>query len=103
MKIAYLCTDLGIPVLGSKGASIHIREFSGALVELGHEVQIYTAVGSDPRAPVAAQNGTRAPLTVLAPSVGTADAAIRAASALARLGGRNAARHLRSELRHLLA
>ena len=38
MRIAYLCTDLGVPVCGSKGASIHVRELSGALKALGHEV-----------------------------------------------------------------
>jgi glycosyltransferase involved in cell wall biosynthesis len=38
MRIAYLCTDLGVPVCGNKGASIHVRELSGALQALGHEV-----------------------------------------------------------------
>ncbi len=33
MKIAYICVDTGIPVLGNKGASVHIREFSDSLVE----------------------------------------------------------------------
>lgn len=38
MKIAYLCADPGIPVLGNKGASVHVREFTDALVSLGHDV-----------------------------------------------------------------
>ena len=38
MRIAYLCTDLGVPVYGRKGASIHVRELSRALQALGHEV-----------------------------------------------------------------
>jgi hypothetical protein len=33
VKIAYICVDTGIPVLGNKGASVHIRKFTNALVE----------------------------------------------------------------------
>jgi glycosyltransferase involved in cell wall biosynthesis len=40
MKIAYLCTDFGVPVYGNKGASIHVRELSQALRSLGHDVVI---------------------------------------------------------------
>jgi glycosyltransferase involved in cell wall biosynthesis len=40
MKIAYLCTDFGVPVYGNKGASIHVRELTRALQELGHEVVV---------------------------------------------------------------
>jgi glycosyltransferase involved in cell wall biosynthesis len=40
MRIAYLCTDLGVPVFGNKGASIHVRELSRALQALGHEVVV---------------------------------------------------------------
>ena len=40
MKIAYLCTDFGVPVFGNKGASIHVRELTRALRGLGHEVVI---------------------------------------------------------------
>jgi len=43
MKIAYLCADRGIPVLGDKGASVHVREFVSALVRLGHEVTLLCA------------------------------------------------------------
>ena len=42
MRIAYLSADYGIPVYGNKGASIHVRELSGALQCAGHEVRIYT-------------------------------------------------------------
>ncbi|NOZ64695.1 MAG: glycosyltransferase family 4 protein [Caldiserica bacterium] len=42
MRIAYLSTDTGIPVLGNKGASVHIREVCLALQELGNEVFIIT-------------------------------------------------------------
>jgi glycosyltransferase involved in cell wall biosynthesis len=40
MRLAYLCSDLGVPVYGNKGASVHVRELSRALQELGHEVLI---------------------------------------------------------------
>ena len=30
MKIAYICTDIGVPVLGNKGASVHVRELTDA-------------------------------------------------------------------------
>lgn len=40
MKILYLCPDLGIPVLGRKGASVHVRELIGALHRAGHRVTL---------------------------------------------------------------
>ena len=38
MKILYLCADLGIPVLGRKGASVHVRELVAAFGRAGHRV-----------------------------------------------------------------
>jgi glycosyltransferase involved in cell wall biosynthesis len=43
MRIAYLCSDPGVPVYGNKGASIHLRELSSALQRTGHEVSIIAA------------------------------------------------------------
>ena len=40
MKILYLCPDLGIPVLGRKGASVHVRELIGAFACAGHHVTL---------------------------------------------------------------
>lgn len=40
MRILYLCSDLGIPVLGSKGASLHVRALTSALAALGHQVAV---------------------------------------------------------------
>ncbi|MBA2519582.1 MAG: glycosyltransferase [Chloroflexia bacterium] len=51
MRLAYLCTDFGIPVHGSKGASIHVRELSRALRALGHEVEIFAARAGGPAPP----------------------------------------------------
>src|SRR5439155_7697902 len=38
MKILYLCSDLGIPVLGRKGASVHVRGLVAAFVRAWHFV-----------------------------------------------------------------
>ena len=38
MKILYLCPDLGIPVLGRKGAAVHVREMAAAFGRAGHSV-----------------------------------------------------------------
>ena len=43
MKICYLCSDLGIALDGTKGASAHIRGFVRALKRLGHEVVVVTS------------------------------------------------------------
>jgi glycosyltransferase involved in cell wall biosynthesis len=40
MKIAYICSDADIQILGHHGCSVHIREFTGALVDAGHDVFI---------------------------------------------------------------
>src|SRR5690349_17791786 len=40
MKILYLCADAGIPVLGRKGASVHVRELIGAFARAGHQVTL---------------------------------------------------------------
>ncbi|MDO5092552.1 MAG: glycosyltransferase family 4 protein [Propionibacteriaceae bacterium] len=43
MRIAYVCVDPGIPVFGTKGASVHVQEVVRELLALGHEVTVYTA------------------------------------------------------------
>lgn len=43
MRIAYLNADHGIPVLGDKGASVHVREFVTALRDAGHDVVVLCA------------------------------------------------------------
>jgi len=42
MKILYLCQDLGIPVLGRKGASVHVRAMARALADAGHGLLLVT-------------------------------------------------------------
>lgn len=45
MKLLYLCSDLGIPLDGHKGASAHIRGFVSALRELGIDTQVLSPNG----------------------------------------------------------
>ena len=40
MKILYVCADAGIPVLGRKGASVHVRELIAAFARGGHRVTL---------------------------------------------------------------
>ncbi|MFP4381467.1 MAG: glycosyltransferase family 4 protein [Candidatus Sumerlaeia bacterium] len=48
MRILYLCCDLGIPILGRRGCSTHVRETCRALQEKGHEVTILCSMkGND--------------------------------------------------------
>lgn len=41
MRIAYVCADPGIPVFGTKGASVHIQDVVRELVRRGHQVEIH--------------------------------------------------------------
>ena len=51
MKILYLNPDRGIPVLGAKGASVHVREFVTTLARQGHEVTVVCATLGEGNAP----------------------------------------------------
>ncbi|WP_221584204.1 glycosyltransferase family 4 protein [Microbacterium sp. G2-8] len=41
MRIAYVCADPGIPVFGTKGASVHVQEVVGVLLASGHDVDLF--------------------------------------------------------------
>lgn len=48
MRIAYVTVDPGIPVFGTKGASVHIQEVVRELLRRGHDVTVHTTrAGSD--------------------------------------------------------
>ena len=48
MHIAYVCLDPGIPVFGTKGASVHIQEVVREYRRRGHDVTVYaTRRGND--------------------------------------------------------
>lgn len=40
MRIAYLCTDPGVPAFGRKGASVHVQAVLRAMRAAGHEVEL---------------------------------------------------------------
>ncbi len=40
MRVAYVCTDPGVPIFGRKGGSIHVREVVRAMLAQGAEVEI---------------------------------------------------------------
>jgi glycosyltransferase involved in cell wall biosynthesis len=40
MNVLYVCADRGIPVLGNKGASVHVRSLAAAMHHLGHRVTL---------------------------------------------------------------
>ncbi len=67
MKILYLNADRGIPVLGDKGASVHVREFVTALASAGHEVVLVCASLGEGNAPPPGQ------LLMLAPEASDAE------------------------------
>jgi glycosyltransferase involved in cell wall biosynthesis len=43
VKIGYLCSDGDVQLYGHEGCSVHIREFTNALIENGHDVFIVCA------------------------------------------------------------
>jgi glycosyltransferase involved in cell wall biosynthesis len=40
LNVLYVCADRGIPLLGHKGASVHVRSITSALQRGGHDVSI---------------------------------------------------------------
>lgn len=55
MRIAYLSADYGIPVLGGKGASIHVQALIDAFDQLGHEVHLLCACLGSEQNPIRAR------------------------------------------------
>ena len=63
MRLLYLSTDPGVPVLGHKGASVHVRAMTAALVEAGVEMTV-----ASPRVAFEGERlGARAALRELSP------------------------------------
>lgn len=56
MNVLYMCADRGIPLLGGKGASVHLRSLTSAMSELGHRVTVVTrSVGEGNEPPAVAR------------------------------------------------
>ena len=43
MRIVYVCADPGVPLLGGKGASVHLRAITSTLARRGHQVAVACA------------------------------------------------------------
>lgn len=41
LRIAYVCADPGVPVFGTKGASVHVQEIIRAFLRIGHHVTLF--------------------------------------------------------------
>lgn len=49
MRIAYVCSDPGVPVFGTKGCSVHAQGVLGAFARAGARVELFAArLGGDP-------------------------------------------------------
>src|SRR5947207_2003048 len=47
-RIAYVSADLGVPIFGRKGCSIHAQEILGALLHRGAEVALFSTRAERP-------------------------------------------------------
>ncbi|MFC0674735.1 glycosyltransferase [Brachybacterium hainanense] len=71
-RVAVVCTDAGIPVFGSKGASVHLQSVLQVLVDAGHDVHVIT-----PRpGPLSGELAGRCTVHLL-PEIGSGEAAVR--------------------------
>ena len=53
MRIAYVCSDPGIPIFGCKGASIHAQAVLQVLHRQGHEIHLVSPrPGGEPLIPL---------------------------------------------------
>ncbi|WP_416192583.1 glycosyltransferase family 4 protein [Neisseria sp. CCUG12390] len=78
MRVAYVCADPGIPVFGTKGASVHVQEVIKGMLQKGLDVTLFTQrLGGD--VPEALKNVKIRPLDALPKD----SAEIRARAALA--------------------
>ena len=97
MKILYLCADLGIPVLGHKGASVHVRGLVAAFVRTGHFVVLAAPLLS--KTPWEEPVSLNVPLLHLPPSADIVNAVLAVKAFNERLGVANS---LPGELRRIL-
>ncbi|WOF24750.1 glycosyltransferase family 4 protein [Microbacterium betulae] len=80
MRVAYICADPGIPVLGTKGASIHVQQIVAAFRRRGDDVTVYcTRVGD--AAPTALGDAPIVSLPVARGEARRREEAVRAAAA----------------------
>ncbi|MGE0440060.1 MAG: glycosyltransferase family 4 protein [Gemmatimonadales bacterium] len=88
MRIAYVSTDRGVPVFGTKGCSVHVQEMIRAFRRLGHSVTLFTSrVGGTAPADLADVPLVDLPDFAAARPASPADANERTAAAIRREGG----------------
>jgi glycosyltransferase involved in cell wall biosynthesis len=97
LRILYLCPDLGIPVLGRKGASVHVRGLVAALCRAGHSVVLSAPLLN--KSPWEEPASTGARLLHLPPSANSTAAFLTLKSFNRMLGVENS---LPGELRRIL-
>jgi glycosyltransferase involved in cell wall biosynthesis len=97
LRILYLCPDLGIPVLGRKGASVHVRGLVAALCRAGHSVVLSAPLLN--KSPWEEPAHTEARLLHLPPSTNSTAAFLTLKSFNHMLGVENS---LPGELRRIL-
>jgi glycosyltransferase involved in cell wall biosynthesis len=97
MRILYICADLGIPVLGRKGAATHVRNLVAALQRSGHTVVIVAP--SATKSPWEEPARLTAPLLTLPPGNATVRTVISLKEIIERYG---VASSLPGEIRRLL-
>jgi glycosyltransferase involved in cell wall biosynthesis len=98
MKILYLCSDAGIPVLGRKGASVHVRQLIASFARAGHRVVL--AAPSLTKSPWDEPAEVAAEVIHCRLSSSAQDAVNEVKEYAGELGGANS---LASELRRILA
>lgn len=88
MRVAYVCTDPGIPVWGSKGASVHVQAVLRELVRRGAHVDLVCArEGGTPPADLATVRVHRLPAVGRGPAAERERAAQRSDRAVADVLG----------------
>jgi glycosyltransferase involved in cell wall biosynthesis len=96
MNILYLCTDPGIPVLGNKGASVHVRALVSAFRAAGHSVTVTASS-------LAAASKASMPIDAHLVHVPPADGVVSAMDAATRFAKRvGVATTVPNELRRIL-
>jgi glycosyltransferase involved in cell wall biosynthesis len=97
MRILFICADLGIPVLGRKGAATHVRNLVAALQHLGHRLVV--AAPSATKSPWEEPARFAAPLLTLPPGDATVKTVITLKETIAQFGVESS---LSGEVRRLL-
>ncbi len=84
MKVLYICADLGVPLLGRKGAATHVRNLVSALERAGHTVVV--AAPTKTKSPWEEPARPPTSLLILPPGTATMAAVASLKEVVGRLG-----------------